>query len=120
MPLASQIKTNGVYDWYAVLGIEDCKADAEAIRNAYRKLAFEINPDKKLCSGRGSFKLVSEAWKVLSVPSSSQTYDQRRGPARLQKRSWQEKDEQGHNAAPKFPKRPASGEQPPPHNGPRD
>ncbi|XWS17568.1 hypothetical protein CRYUN_Cryun33cG0078400 [Craigia yunnanensis] len=62
------MKINGVYDWYTIIGIEDCKADAEAIKNAYRKLALKIHPDKNSsAAAEDAFKLVSEAGPVSTL-----------------------------------------------------
>ncbi|XVE97785.1 hypothetical protein REPUB_Repub03eG0048700 [Reevesia pubescens] len=116
----SQIKTNGVQDWYAILGILDCKADAETIKKAYKRLALKLHPDKNnSAAAADAFKLVSEAWRVLSEPSSRQIYDQKRGSGRPPKRPWHEKDEQEKEAASNSSKRPTSSEQMPPNNGAR-
>ncbi|XWS70104.1 hypothetical protein CRYUN_Cryun03dG0020600 [Craigia yunnanensis] len=104
--MASQRKINGVKDWYAVLGIQDCNADVEAIKNAYKKRMLKVHPDKNSSAAAGdAVKIVRKAWKVLSEPTSRQAYDQIRGstPPRKQ-HEYDEKDE----SAPKSYKVPAS------------
>jgi curved DNA-binding protein len=64
-------------DLYAVLGVAR-DADAEAIRTAYRKLAREshpdLNPGDKKAEDR--FKLISEAYAVLSDAEKRALYDE--------------------------------------------
>ncbi|WRX32732.1 DnaJ domain - like 10 [Theobroma cacao] len=104
--MASQEKTNGVPDWYAVLGIRDRNADAEAIKNAFKKRALKVHPDKNSSAAADdAFKLVSEAWRVLSEPSSRQAYDQIRGSTPP---SQQYECDEVDESAPKSSKEPAS------------
>ncbi|CAL9224570.1 unnamed protein product [Arabidopsis halleri] len=65
-------------DWYGVLGV-DSLADDEAVKKNYKQLALLLHPDKNKCYGaEGAFKLVSEAWCLLSDKVQRASYDQRR------------------------------------------
>lgn len=58
---------------YETLGVTS-NADANAIKKAYRKLAFQNHPDK--CAGKDEeFKQISEAYQVLSDPEAKRKYD---------------------------------------------
>ncbi len=63
-------------DPYKVLGV-DKKANAEAIKSAYRKLARQyhpdVNPGDKAAEER--FKEISEAYDILSDPAKKSEYD---------------------------------------------
>lgn len=75
---ASENKVNGETDWYGVLGVNPF-ADDEAIRKQYRMLALLLHPDKNKSIGAdGAFKLLSEAWSLLSDKSKRSAYNQRR------------------------------------------
>ncbi|KVH99008.1 uncharacterized protein LOC112514852 [Cynara cardunculus var. scolymus] len=78
--ISSEKKINGQTDWYGVLGVEPT-ADDETIRKNYRKLALTLHPDKNKSAGaEGAFKLVSEAWTLLSDKVKRKIYDQKRNP----------------------------------------
>ncbi|PKA50983.1 Chaperone protein dnaJ 49 [Apostasia shenzhenica] len=63
-------------DYYAVLGLEK-KCSVEDIRRAYKKLSLKIHPDKNKAPGADeAFKIVSKAFKCLSVEGSRRQYDQ--------------------------------------------
>ncbi|XP_019086321.1 PREDICTED: dnaJ homolog subfamily B member 12-like [Camelina sativa] len=65
-------------DWYGILGV-DPSADDEAVKKQYKKLALLLHPDKnKLNGAEGAFKLVTEAWCMLSDKVTKTSYDQRR------------------------------------------
>ncbi|MGL4208501.1 MAG: DnaJ domain-containing protein, partial [Candidatus Adiutrix sp.] len=63
-------------DPYKVLGINK-KADAAAVKSAYRKLARkyhpDVNPDNK--EAEDKFKEISEAYDILSDPVKKNEYD---------------------------------------------
>ncbi len=63
-------------DYYNVLGI-DRNADSEAIRKAYKKLAFKYHPDKNPGDpvAEEKFKEVTEANEVLSDAAKREIYD---------------------------------------------
>ncbi|XP_019087144.1 PREDICTED: dnaJ homolog subfamily B member 12-like [Camelina sativa] len=64
-------------DWYGILGV-DPLADDESVKKQYRKLALLLHPDKnKLNGAEGAFKLVTEAWCMLSDKVTRTSYDQR-------------------------------------------
>lgn len=64
--VASEAKCNGETDYYSILGLKP-SADKEAVKKQYKKLAVSLHPDKNKCVGAdGAFKLVSEAWTLLS------------------------------------------------------
>jgi len=64
-------------DFYEVLGITRTSTDDE-IRKAYRKLAIKWHPDKNpgnQAEATEKFKLISEAYEVLSDPAKRKEYD---------------------------------------------
>ena len=67
-------------DYYEMLGLNR-GASAEEIQRAYRKLARKYHPDVNKDPGaEDRFKEISEAYQVLSDPTSRQRYD-RFGPS---------------------------------------
>ncbi|CAJ1952477.1 unnamed protein product [Sphenostylis stenocarpa] len=80
--ISAENKTNGEADWYGVLGV-DSFADDDTVRRQYRKLALMLHPDKNKSVGAdGAFKLVSEAWSLLSDKAKRAAYDKRSGKER--------------------------------------
>ncbi|KAF8020882.1 hypothetical protein BT93_G1326 [Corymbia citriodora subsp. variegata] len=76
---------NGEPDWYTVLGV-DPTADEETVRRQYRKLALMLHPDKnKSIGAEGAFKLISQAWSLLSDKVRRAGYDQKRFVRTFQK-----------------------------------
>ncbi|CAI9113116.1 OLC1v1013658C1 [Oldenlandia corymbosa var. corymbosa] len=74
---AAESKVYGEIDWYKVLGV-DPFADEETIRKRYRKLALVLHPDKNKAAGaEGAFKIISEAWSLLSDKVKKAVYDQK-------------------------------------------
>ncbi|KAL4361953.1 hypothetical protein GQ457_04G008830 [Hibiscus cannabinus] len=77
--LSGQNEINGEPDWYATLGVNRLAND-ETVRKQYRKLALMLHPDKnKSIGAEGAFKLISEAWSLLSDKTRRVAYDNRRG-----------------------------------------
>lgn len=75
---ASQVKINGEIDFYAVLGSEPYSGKV-MLKKQYRKLAVLLHPDKnKTLGADGAFKLLSEAWTLLSDSVKRRSYDLRR------------------------------------------
>lgn len=76
--LSAEKRIDGCIDWYRVLGV-DPLADEETIRKHYRKLALILHPDKNKSIGAdGAFKIVSEAWSLLSDKMKRAAFDQKR------------------------------------------
>ncbi|KAK9150098.1 hypothetical protein Syun_008407 [Stephania yunnanensis] len=76
--LSAENKICGEADWYGILGANPM-ADDETVRKQYRKLALMLHPDKNKSVGSdGAFKLISEAWSLLSDKSKRTAYDQKR------------------------------------------
>lgn len=76
--ISAEDKICGEVDWYGILGVNPL-ADDETIKKQYRKLALILHPDKnKTLGADGAFKLVSEAWSLLSDKSKRLAYNQRR------------------------------------------
>ncbi|KAL5724845.1 hypothetical protein ACHQM5_008056 [Ranunculus cassubicifolius] len=75
--VAAETKICGEYDWYRILGVAP-HSDDETVRKQYRKLALTLHPDKnKSIGAEEAFKLISEAWSVLSDKIKRVAYDQR-------------------------------------------
>lgn len=76
--LSAENKISGEVDWYGVLGVNPT-ADDETMKKKYRKLVLVLHPDKNKCvAADGAFKLLSEAWNLLSNRATRLAYDQRR------------------------------------------
>ncbi|GAB2274997.1 hypothetical protein Dimus_009765 [Dionaea muscipula] len=73
--IASESKVNGEIDFYAILGLKP-SADRTIVKKQYKKLAVLLHPDKNKSVGAdGAFKLVSEAWTLLSDDVKRASYD---------------------------------------------
>ncbi|CAH2070152.1 unnamed protein product [Thlaspi arvense] len=76
--ISGEKQISGEADWYGILGV-DPLADDEVVRKQYRKLALMLHPDKNKCKGaEGAFKLLSEAWSLLSDKSRRFSYNLKR------------------------------------------
>ncbi|KAI4337954.1 hypothetical protein L6164_016315 [Bauhinia variegata] len=76
--IAAENKVSGEMDWYGILGVNPF-ADDDTVRKQYRKLALTLHPDKnKSLGAEGAFKLVSEAWSLLSDKAKRLAYNQKR------------------------------------------
>ncbi|XP_057796692.1 uncharacterized protein LOC131012718 [Salvia miltiorrhiza] len=76
--IASEAKANGELDFYSILGL-DPSADRSKVKKQYKKMAVLLHPDKNRTVGAdGAFRLVSEAWTLLSDTVKRSSYDQRR------------------------------------------
>ncbi|GMG98755.1 hypothetical protein Nepgr_000595 [Nepenthes gracilis] len=79
--IASEAKVNGEIDLFSVLGLKP-SADRSTAKKQYKKLAVLLHPDKNRTVGAdGAFKLVSEAWTLLSDRV-------KRGSEDLKRNSW--------------------------------
>ena len=76
--ISAENKISGEADWYGILGV-DQQADDETVRKQYRKLALMLHPDKNKSIGAdGAFKLISQAWTLLSDKAKRVAYDLKR------------------------------------------
>ncbi|TYJ47746.1 hypothetical protein E1A91_A01G011600v1 [Gossypium mustelinum] len=64
------------HDWYGILQLIPLTQSMEVVASQYRKLAILLNPAEiTLSFADQAFRLVSEAWNVLSNPSKKLIYD---------------------------------------------
>ncbi|KAI3524079.1 hypothetical protein L1887_02720 [Cichorium endivia] len=76
--IASENKVSGEVDWYGILGLNP-NADDGTIRKQYRKLALVLHPDRNMSiNTTGAFRLIFEAWSLLSNKTRRAAYNQRR------------------------------------------
>uniref|UniRef100_A0A0E0JSY7 J domain-containing protein n=1 Tax=Oryza punctata TaxID=4537 RepID=A0A0E0JSY7_ORYPU len=76
--IRAQTKIEGENDVYGILDIS-ASDDDDKIKKQYRKLALQTHPDKNKFSGAESaFKLIQDAWDVLSDKDKKRSYDQKR------------------------------------------
>ncbi|CAK9174092.1 unnamed protein product [Ilex paraguariensis] len=74
--LAGDKRINGQRDWYAILQLVGPTHDLELISTQYRRLALLLHPERnKLAFAEQAFRLVIDAWSVLSNPSKKFLYD---------------------------------------------
>ena len=69
-------KTEGMSDYYEVLGLEK-GSSIDEVKKAYRKKALQFHPDRNPGdpSAESKFKEISEAYEVLSDEKKKETYD---------------------------------------------
>ena len=80
--LAAEKRVNNHHDWYAILQVGVHSGDLDFIKKQYRRLAILLHPDKnRLVFSDHAFKLVAEAWAVLSDPGKKYLYDREIGLA---------------------------------------
>ncbi|XP_076886308.1 uncharacterized protein LOC143536135 [Bidens hawaiensis] len=73
-----QNRVNGEVDLYSVLGVH-ASAERSVLKKQYKKLAVVLHPDDNRTVGAAeAFKLVSDAWSVLSDRSKRYCYDVKR------------------------------------------
>ncbi|KAM2133876.1 hypothetical protein ACFX1S_003075 [Malus domestica] len=61
-------------DWYAILQLAQYTQNLEIVATQYRRLALLLNPHRNRFPDY-AFRLVSEAWNVLSNPTKKAMYD---------------------------------------------
>lgn len=64
-------------DYYKILEVDE-KADANAIKKSYHRLARQYHPDVGGKDSENKFKEINEAYEVLSDPKRRQEYDRLR------------------------------------------
>ncbi|RYQ98664.1 hypothetical protein Ahy_B07g086431 isoform A [Arachis hypogaea] len=66
-------------DWYGILQVDRRTNDLDLIKRNYRRLALLLHPDKsRFAYADHAFKLVADAWAVLSDPIKKSNYDKQR------------------------------------------
>ncbi|CAH2078518.1 unnamed protein product [Thlaspi arvense] len=110
--------SGGESDWYGILGV-DPSADAGVVKKQYKKLALLLHPDKNKCEGaEGAFKLVLEAWSLISDKVKRFAFDQKRNSNEVKpKRSRKQKQPAKKKQAPPNQQKPPpdQNQQPPPN-----
>lgn len=74
--LSAEKRINNHHDWYSILQIDRRSDESDLIKKQYRRLALLLHPDKnKFALADQAFKLVADAWAVLSDSSKKSLYD---------------------------------------------
>ncbi|XP_022773085.1 uncharacterized protein LOC111315532 [Durio zibethinus] len=74
--LATEKRINNHHNWYSILQVDLRSEDNDLIKKQYRRLALLLRPDKnKFPFADHAFKLVADAWAVLSNSSKKSLYD---------------------------------------------
>ena len=74
--IAGEARINNQHDWYAILQLSRGTQDPELVATQYRRLALLLNPDQnRLPFADQAFRLVADAWSVLSNPAKKALYD---------------------------------------------
>ncbi|KAJ6919769.1 hypothetical protein NC651_013654 [Populus alba x Populus x berolinensis] len=74
--LSAEKRINNHHDWYSILQISQRTHDSELIKKQYRRLALLLHPDKnRYPFADHAFKLVADAWAVLSDTCKKTLYD---------------------------------------------
>ncbi|TVU03094.1 hypothetical protein EJB05_51378, partial [Eragrostis curvula] len=73
--IASEVTVHGEKDWYSILSVEPT-ADDEVLKKQYRKLLLQLHPDKNKSVGAdGAFRMVRDAYALLSDKTKRAVYD---------------------------------------------
>jgi hypothetical protein len=74
--LSAEKRINNHHDWYSILQISQKTDDSELVKKQYRRLALLLHPDKnRYPFADHAFKLVADAWAVLSDTCKKTLYD---------------------------------------------
>lgn len=74
--LAGESRINNQPDWYSILQLARRTHSLELVATQYRRLALLLNPQaNQFPYADQAFRLVSDAWTVLSNPSKKALYD---------------------------------------------
>ncbi|KAL1205233.1 Chaperone protein dnaJ 49 [Cardamine amara subsp. amara] len=107
--------SGGESDWYGILGV-DPLADDEVVKKQYKRLALLLHPDKNKCEGAEcAFKLVLEAWCVLSDKVKRIAYDQKRKLNEKQPQSQKQQPPNQQKPPPNQKQQPPNQQKPPPN-----
>ncbi|CAA0806921.1 DNAJ heat shock N-terminal domain-containing protein [Striga hermonthica] len=72
---AYERKINGELDYYGIFGV-DALANEEVLKKQYKRMALSLHPDKNKSVGAdGAFKILSQAWSVLSDSNQRTVYN---------------------------------------------
>ncbi|KAL5558499.1 hypothetical protein UlMin_034710 [Ulmus minor] len=74
--ISAEKRINNQHDWYSILQLDSRSDDLDLIKKQYRRLALLLHPDKnKYAFSDQAFKLVGQAWAVLSDITKKPLYD---------------------------------------------
>ncbi|KVI06762.1 uncharacterized protein LOC112509749 [Cynara cardunculus var. scolymus] len=74
--IAADKRINNNPDWYGILQLDSRRNDDDLIKRQYRRLALLLHPDKnRFPFADAAFKLVADAWALLSDASRKSAYD---------------------------------------------
>ncbi|PON37517.1 Terminal organelle assembly protein [Parasponia andersonii] len=74
--LVGEQRINNHHDWYGILQLPRYTQSVELVATQYRRLALLLNPHRnRLPHSDEAFRLVCEAWSVLSNPAKRAFYD---------------------------------------------